>query len=70
MPDQLYTLQVALSNGETRELDGGTTEPDAIVRLHQLESGTGEFSTGWCETTETTMIATAHIVEANIVPIP
>lgn len=64
--DQIWIVRVTLTNGLLRDLAG--TNGSAIeVREHlrRFEDGNEK----WLETTEATVVARAHIVEASPVPL-
>jgi hypothetical protein len=68
--ETFWTIQVLLSNGVTRQLARPGSADEATARLVELEEGEGEFRAKWLRTTDATLIATAHIVEAAVVDLP
>jgi hypothetical protein len=69
MADTRCTLRVLLSNGETRDLAVSNTPEEAGARLLDLENGQREFANAWVRTNDGRTVATAHIVEASVVPL-
>jgi hypothetical protein len=83
-PDR-WQIRVVLSSGETRHLAGsqGTadeatsaledfkgTADEATRAIEDFEKGkSSQFRDDWIETTDGSVIARAHIVEASIVPL-
>lgn len=64
--EKLSQVRVRLSTGETRYLarSQGAAE-DAVHALQAFQKGREE----WLETTDATIVARAHIVEADIVSV-
>jgi hypothetical protein len=68
--DRQWHIRVTLSNGETRHLAGTAGTAEEVGRtLEAFERDQTPLRGAWLETTESTAIARAHIVEASIVPV-
>ena len=80
-----WQVRVVLSTGETRHLAGSQGSADEATRALEDFKGTADeatravedfeqgkssqFRDDWIETTDASVIARAHIVEASVVPL-
>lgn len=66
MSEKTWMIRLQLSNGETRHLSLGQLPPEQAIDAFQNRRE--PFSGDWLETTDASIVARAHVVEAAAVP--
>ena len=68
--NNVWAVRVVLSNGETRHLSPTAVVVEgALAVLEDFKAKREPFGGDWVETTDSSMIARGHIVEASVVPL-